>query len=169
MQHYLDQLLADLAQAAEQPLPIPDYKLLNPDHPALEYKLDYIVAWETAPDLPMPEAFGLAAEALPPPEMLTEAQADQLNAAVLKLWEVNSLFAVLPETRPPPLVVYRELRHKWLHDTIRLLPDGCSHLEFCAYNVSECPWGPEFCSCQHDPALPYDLEIPNPEPGELPF
>jgi hypothetical protein len=170
MDHYVAQLLEDLAQAAQQPLPIPDYKLLHPDHPAVEYGLDYIVAWEMAPDIPMPVAFGLPAEALPPPELLTEAQAAQLCAALLKLWEVNRIGAVLPEPLPPASVVYRELRRKWQESTIQLLPDGCLNLEFCDYEVSACPWGPEFCMCLDYPTLPDDLDdLPDPEPGALPF
>jgi len=38
MQSYVSQLLEDLELASQKPVPIPDYKLLNPNHPALDYE-----------------------------------------------------------------------------------------------------------------------------------
>ncbi len=76
MQTYINQLVEDLLQAAATKVPIPDYTLLHPNHHALEPQyggmLDYIVAWETAPDEPMTKVFGIVAEAFPPPEQLSE-------------------------------------------------------------------------------------------------
>ncbi len=122
--------------------------MLNPDHPAIDYGLDYIVAWECAPDEQMPDVFGINAAAFPPPEKLTEEQALRINQAILKLWEVNHILADLPEKLPSHLILYRELRKKWQEDTIRIMPGGNMHLEFCYYVPEECPWGMDFCTCK---------------------
>lgn len=173
MQTYLSQLLEDLELASQKPIEIPDYTLLNPNHPAVEYGLDYIVAWECAPDLPMSEAFGFPAEAFPPPEQLTEEQAAQLNTAILKLWEVNNIIADLPEVLPAQQVVYGEFRKKWQESTIQLLPEGHLHLEFCYYVQNECPWGMDFCTCKNEDWYNEDIEdMNNPvekNPDDLPF
>lgn len=170
MQNYISQLCEDLELASQKPVEIPDYKLLNPNHPAVDYGLDYIVAWECAPDTPIHEAFGFPVEAFPPPEQLTEAQATQLNEAILKLWEANNVIADLPTRLPSQLVLYKELRLKWQDSTVRLLPDGEMHLDFCYYVEGECPWGMDFCTCKDQDWYKEsgDMDIDTPE-GELPF
>ena len=46
MKKYIEQLLADLAAATHNLPPTPNYKVLYPDHPAHDFGLEYIVAWE---------------------------------------------------------------------------------------------------------------------------
>lgn len=150
MEPYITQLIEDLEKVAQERLECPDYTILNPDHPAIDYGLDYVVALECAPDLPFYEAFGIPAEAFPPPEQLSEEQAQKVNQAILKLWEVNHVFANLPEKLPSQLILYRELRKRWQEDTIRVLPDGNTHIEFCHYVVGSCPWGMDFCTCKDE-------------------
>jgi hypothetical protein len=170
MQTYLSQLIEDLELASQNPVEVPDYKLLNPNHPAIEYGLDYIVAWECAPDVPMPEAFGFPLEAFPPHEQLTEEQAEQLNNAILKLWEANRIIADLPARLPSQLVLYKELRLKWQEQTVRFLPDGNMHLEFCYYVHGECPWGMDFCTCKDEEWYNDSLDMgAETEESELPF
>lgn len=177
MEKYISQLLEDLNQAAKQPIEPPNYALLNPDHPALEPQyggiLDYIVAWETAPDEPMEKVFGIVAEAFPPPEQLNELQAQQVNEAILKVWEANSIFAVLPEILPSQLILYRELRKKWQTGTVRLLAKENTHINFCYYVHNECPWGMDFCTCKNEDWYNEDVEDMNNSvernPDDLPF
>jgi hypothetical protein len=116
----------------------------------LDYGLDYLVTWETAPDEPMTKVFGIVAEAFPPPEQLSELQARQVNEAILKVWETNSIFAVLPEILPSQLILYRELRQKWQTGIVRLLPEGNTEIDFCYYVHNECPWGMDFCTCKNE-------------------
>jgi hypothetical protein len=159
MEQYISQLLEDIEQAAAHKLECPDYTLLYPDHPAIAYGLDYIVAWECAPDIPMAEAFGIPAEAFPPPEQLTEEQAGKLNEAILKLWTVNNMYANLPEKLPSQVILYRSLRKQWQEGTVRLLPEGNTGIGFCSYVVGECPWGIDFCTCKDEDWYNEDIDM----------
>jgi hypothetical protein len=151
MEQYIAQLIEDLNLLAQQPIEPPNYALLNPDHPALEPQyggmLDYIVSWECGTDEPMEKVFGIAAEAFPPYEQLTEAQATQLCEAILNLWAVNRLVADIPEG-VPPLILYKVLRQSWEEDGIKLITDGSMHREFCNYFQEDCPWGIDYCRCK---------------------
>ncbi len=173
MEQYIFQLLEDLNLAARQPVEPPNYALLNPDHPALEPQyggmLDYIVSWECAKNEPMEKIFGISPSAFPPPEMLTEAQASQLCQAILKLWEVNSLLADIPN-EVPPLILYGVLRKSWAEDGIQLITGGNMHKEFCSYEPEHCPWGLDYCQCKNfEPFnMPDDMDSSPTNPDDLP-
>lgn len=170
MQTYISQLLEDLENASQNPVKIPDYKILNPNHPAIDYGLDYIVGWECAPYISMADAFGIAAEAFPPPEQLNEEQAEQLINAILKLWEVNNIIADFLEIMPPTIVIYRVLRKKWQESKIQLLSEGYLHLEFCSYEPQECPWGIDFCYCKNQEWNNDDFDMTKDSPkNDFPF
>lgn len=166
MQTYISQLLEDLELATQKTIPIPDYTLLNPNHPAVEYGLDYIVAWECAPQESMSSAFGISSEAFPPPEMLTEEQAEKVCTAILKLWEANRIIADLPKTLPASTIVYGVLRDRWQGEGIQLLPEGHLHLEFCYYEPEHCPWGMDFCMCKDFDWHKDDNAMPEINPDE---
>ncbi|MEM6298130.1 MAG: hypothetical protein AAF740_05510 [Bacteroidota bacterium] len=171
MEEYIKQLVEDLTTMAKTPLECPDYKLLYPNHPAIKAGLDYILAWEVAPDIPMTEAFDLLPETFPHPEQLKETQATRLNQAIINLWEANRIFVSVPERVPSQLIVYRELRDLWQTGTIRLLPNGNTTLGFCSYEAETCPWGEEFCTCKDEDWYNEDVDMDNYEKdgGELPF
>lgn len=147
MEQYLNQLLEDLAEAQNIEISYPDYKALYPDHPAASYGFDHIIGWELAPETPMAKVFGIANEAFPPEDRLTEQQARRLNEAILACWAAHQIFADLPEEVPSQRVVYRELRKAWHHKGIKLIKEGQTHLEFCHYEVESCPWGEDYCRC----------------------
>jgi len=118
----------------------------------------------------MYEVLGFPIEALPPPEKLTEEQAAQLNDAILKLWEVNNIGADFPVRLPSQIVLYKEFRLKWQEATIRLLPAGNCHLDFCYYVENECPWGMDFCTCKdEDWYKEVDIEPKDASDDSLPF
>ncbi len=171
MEQYTIQLIEDLEKIAQKPLECPDYTLLFPDHPALKHGLDYIVAWECAPDISFQNGFGIIHEAFPPVEQLTEVQAQRINQAILKLWEVNNLFAKLPEKLPSQLILYRELRNMWQKGTFRLLPDGNTEIDFCHYVEGSCPWGIDFCTCKDEDWYNEedDMNMEDNDPSTLPF
>jgi hypothetical protein len=153
MQTYINQLVEDLNEKAQTKIEAPDYKLLNPDHPAIDYGLDYMVAWECAPDLSYSEVFGIANEAFPPMEKLNEQQAEQVVEAITNLLKANNIYLSLPKRLPPQTILYRELRKEWQEGTIRILSNddgGMSGIEFCHYNGETCPWGMDFCTCKEE-------------------
>ena len=152
MQTYITQLLEDLTEAAKTKIEAPDYKLLNPNNPALKAGLDYLVAWECAPYLTYFEVFGIPNEAFPPSEMLNEEQAKQVVEAIVNLLEVNTIEVGFPEILPSYQVLYRELRKEWQEKTMRIMPeeDGMQGIDFCHYNGSTCPWGMDFCTCKDE-------------------
>jgi hypothetical protein len=96
----------------------------------------------------MTEAFGISADSFPSMDKLTESQAKDVNEAILNLWSVNRIYANFPENFLSQLIIYRELRKKMQEDTIRLFPDGDTHIEFCSYEPESCPWGMDFCICK---------------------
>jgi len=176
MQTYITQLIEDLTYRTNNPVAPPDYKLLHPNHHALEPQyggmLDYIVSWECAVDEPMAKVFGIAPEAFPPPEQLTEAQATQVNEAILALWAAHRIIADYP-SEVPALVLYRVLRNSWAEDGVQLITGGSMHKEFCNYYPEECPWGTEFCACKNEDWYNEDVEDMNnsveKNPDDLPF
>jgi hypothetical protein len=151
MEHYLSQLIEDLQAAATKPLPIPDYKALHPDHPALEYEgLEHIVAWENAKYSPIVELFGIPYEAFPPVEKLTEAQVERLVEAIFEFFHTRQVEVSVPDTDPPKHLVYRALCNHWKNGTFALLPqnkDSWRYVNLCSYNTELCFWGEAHCEC----------------------
>ncbi|WP_338765167.1 hypothetical protein WAF17_01095 [Bernardetia sp. ABR2-2B] len=163
MQQYINQLVEDLDEKSQTKIEAPDYTLLNPDHPAIEYGLDYLVAWECAPDLTYSEVFEIPNEAFPPAKMLNDKQAKQVFDAIVNLLRVNNIELSLPECLPSFLVLYRELRREWKEGSIRIMPDddGRTHIDFCHYNGKTCPWGMDFCTCKDEDWYNEDYDIDN--------
>ncbi len=172
MEKYINQLLDDLAKAAEKPLQCPDYSKIYPNHPANDYKgLEYIIAWEMAPQEPLSKLFDIDATAFPPPEQLTEAQAEKLIEAILHLWEVNNVYPILPERLPSSFIVYKELVRCWAEQGIAIMPEGSTEIRFCHYIAEECPWGMEYCTCKDEDWYNDDIDtyIKDDDPDALPF
>lgn len=151
MQTYITQLLEDLTEAAKTKIEAPDYKLLYPDHPAIDYDLDGLIAYQCAPRLPFSDIFNIQDEVFPPVEKLTNEQASDICEAIMNLWQVNHLQVDLPsDTNIPVANLYNELITYWKEDGIQLMPidGGTIHLDFCTYFEESCPWGSENCTCE---------------------
>jgi hypothetical protein len=148
MQNYISQLLNDLAAAKNNPRPgTVDYALLYPDHPAYAYGLDYIVAWEMAPQYKMDDLFGIKAEQLPPADKLTDEQAAQLIKAILELWVVFNL-VVDSDRDAPPLVFYNVLVDYWATTRVEYDTEKKYEIDLCSYNTDLCIWGSAYCTCE---------------------
>lgn len=176
MQKYINQLLEDLKAAHNNQPSQVDYKLLYPDHPAAdpqyEGTLDYIIEWENAPRWKMDDLFGISVEVFPPTEKLNETQ---LVQGIRQLWQAFNIYAEVPETKPPIPIskMYKNLINYWKNEEIGYVSEGMTHIEFCSYEVSSCPWGEEFCQCKDYPYYDDDLDRnkfeKNNEPDALPF
>jgi hypothetical protein len=147
MQKYVEQLVADLDAAKANRPEKPNVRVLYPDHPALDYGLDYIAEWECAPQIPMNDLFGIDAVVFPDAERLTDAQVEQLVDAILSLWGYYNFAADVYDDVPIHLV-YKALVNKWKNKPVQYVSEGVSHLEFCDYEPERCPWGMEYCRCK---------------------
>lgn len=147
MEKYINQLLADL-EVAKQNVPLPiDYEILYPDHPAVEYGLPHLVAFDLQAT-PLSQLLGINFEQLPPVEKLTDEQAEKLNKGILELWKVFNLSADIPSVNIPSRLIYKALRDYWSRGHIQYMPIGTWHIEFCNYEPSQCPWGKAYCVCK---------------------
>ena len=147
MKKYIEQLLADLA-AAEKTVPSPpNYKALYPDHPAHDYGLEHIVAWECTPFQPMSELFGIAADAFPPADKLTDRQVAALTKGILSLWLAFGTGVDIPK-RTPKRTLYNVITDAWRNEPMQYIPNdgGFSTFEFCSLEPETCKWGAS-CSC----------------------
>ena len=149
MEQYIKQLIEDLTEASQNIKPVPDYTLLNPNHPAIEYGLDYIVAWECAPDIPIEQFFEIPSETFPPSERLTTIQQTAVLEAILNLWEVYHIEVLFPDDAPVHMQ-YDYLRRLWKENTIQHIGEGCMTFEYCDYDPEVCFWGETYCSCKHE-------------------
>jgi hypothetical protein len=149
MKNYINQLLDDLKQAEQNIPPTPNYKLLYPDHPAHDFGLEYIVAWECTPEQPMQELFGIPPEAFPPPEKLTRTQMKSLNQGIIDLWAAFGIGVDIPD-KATILQCYKVFTKSWKEDGIQYFsPEmgGFSSMSFCNSDVETCSWE-KFCSCK---------------------
>lgn len=149
MKNYINQLLDDLKKAEQNIPPKPDYKLLYPDHPAHDFDLEHMVAWECTPEQPMQELFGIAPEAFPPPERLTRTQMKSLNQGIIDLWAAFSIDVDIPR-KATILQCYKVFTKAWEEDGIQYFPPemgGFSSMGFCNSDVESCKWE-KFCSCK---------------------
>ncbi len=148
MKNYVSQLLADMKSAAKNLPSTPNYKDLYPDHPAHDFGLEYIVAWECTPFEPMSDIYGIKAEAFPPDDKLTDEEVAELNDGILQLWLAYNTDADIPDNAPPRLL-YKVLRDAWANEEIQFFsPEmgGFSTMEFCDVEPESCRWG-AFCKC----------------------
>lgn len=148
MEKYINQLLDDLKAAQSNERPNIDYALLYPDHPANDFPgLEYIIEWEKGESYSMEELFGIKAEAFPPVEKLTETQIKSLVEAMTELW---LSFNIQPEeqSHAPFSLIYQIFVNFWKTETVQYTNTGTLHIEFCHYDVENCPWGSEYCECK---------------------
>ena len=157
MQKYINQLVADLKAAKNNIPEKPNVRVLYPDHPALDYGLDYIAEWECAPEGSMNNLFGINAVVFPDAAKLSAEQMEELSYTILELWAAFNFAAEFPDEVPVHLV-YTELVKKWRESSVQYTSSGTWHLEFCHYEPSECPWGMEYCTCKEFADDDMDME-----------
>jgi len=166
MEKYVVQLLEELEKLKGNKPEKPNVHILYPDHPALDYGLDYIAEWECAPLVSMSELLGFAQDNLPVVEKLTEKQAAVISDKILDVWQEFNFYADFPDGLPE-LTKYKILRKRWGED-VQYVSEGMMHFEFCDYEPENCPFGIEYCSCKDIDS--YDMDDLNPlQEGELPF
>jgi hypothetical protein len=165
MQKYVDQLIEDLEKAKGNKPDKPNVNILYPDHPALDYGLDYIAEWECTPRIPMAELTGLDQDNFPPADKLTETQMEAICDKILQVWQEFNLYADFPEGLPA-ITKYQLLRKRWGED-VQYISEGNCHLEFCEYDHQNCPFGIDYCQCKDLDHFDMDNMTPQDE-KELP-
>ena len=149
MQPYLDGLLADLLARHGQFPPEPNVRALAPDPNFPEFMADSI-NYLFGPQYAMSDLFDLSAEAFPPPEKLTEAQASSLAQGILALWRSLNLLVDLPQGLPWTLA-YPVLLRLWREESVPVVREGFVTLECCEYEPDHCPWPASYCMCKDSP------------------
>ncbi len=150
MTNYINQLLDDMKKAEQNLPPSPNYKVLYPDHPAHDYGLEHIVAWECTPNQTMAELYGISPDAFPPPEKLTEAHIAALVEGIKSLWLAYGTDVSIPDNATM-LLCYKVFTKEWREGEVQYFPPemgGFSTYDFCSGCVESCVWE-EACSCQH--------------------
>lgn len=98
------------------------------------------------PAVTMFDHFGFTPEQFPPAERLTEAQAQRLVDALVRLWVSYNFLPTLPK-KAPALVFYPLMLARMARPAL-LMKHGVNGIEFCHYEPKECPYGEEWCDCK---------------------
>lgn len=141
MQRYLNQLIADMKEAAENLPPKPIY-----DIPPEAEGIEYVIEWENATEKPMHEWMGIGKENFPPPEKLSNDELDMMVDEILKLWAAYNIHADLPENLPAGIAY--KLLVDYFDKPVAWISEGTLHVEFCDYEPENCPFPEEFCMCR---------------------
>jgi hypothetical protein len=147
MKNYIEQLLSDMKKAEQNLPPRPNYKVLYPDHPAHDYGLEHIVAWECTPEQPFQELYEIAPEAFPPVDKLTDEQVKSVVDAIISLWAAYGTGVDIPEKATPRLC-YKVFTKAWREEKVQYFPpdSGFCSWNFCSSDEETCPWE-SACSC----------------------
>lgn len=141
MQHYIKQLLADIAYATE-----------NVSQPFVEKELD-LHDWissdeedKTAPVRNLEEWTGIRKEMLPPAEMLNDEQVNSLLVSLKKMLDAYNWSFVL-QTQVPEHIQYTSIRDNFIQQA-KLKRWHMGFFELCRQNTEhrKCALG-EYCQC----------------------
>ena len=167
MQNYLTQLLEDLhaatlAQWRRRPPHFYQVGIRDAMHQAPEGYVEKPAAGEMPgdfeatidevetylhgkPAINMFDHFGFEPEQFPPAEQLTEAQAQGLVDALVRLWVAYNFLPTIPR-KTPARIFYPAMLQR-MAKPATLLERGVAGIEFCSFNSEECPFGTDNCSC----------------------
>jgi len=160
IQHYLDQLIADMHQAAQR---VPTSKI-----PEGTFDPDYQDELEASPDRLMSEWFGLEKEFFPPSEMLTTEELDLMANEFELMWAAYSFFPEFPEGLPAKRRY--ELMREYLDYRCQHWPGGWEQcFTFCDYEPLRCPFGIEFCKCKNFENDNLDVSLESTDENVLPY
>ena len=140
IQQYVDYLIIDLQNAKKN---VPEETKPGEGYEAFE---EHMMALEESPDMRLSDIFGISEEVFPPSEKLTDSQLEQLNAAILDMWDAFNIEASCPENVPAKLL-YPALVEQFKIET-QYWPGWTKGLELCNFEPDKCPFGKEYCTCK---------------------
>ena len=148
MQNYINQLINDIRQATwnlKPPHSLWAESNADPDDEGELEDMAFVEQYIYGEKQPIGQITGIEAELLPPPEKLTEDQRSQLSGELEKLLQYFHFVLDFPEKLPAHLR-YSFIRNLWTEEHVPL-SFGESHIEFCDYEVENCPY-PDYCTCR---------------------
>ena len=142
MHRYIEQLIDDLRQAAEQAPPdiIDDPEI--DEEEALEMELEEAERIVTGPFEKLSDILGIPKKMLPGPDRLKDEHVRILVPEIEKLLNAYNFYPDYPEKVPYNLL-YKALYDIWDDDFIKV-NSGQYHIEFCDYDENNCPF-PGYC------------------------
>ncbi|MEN9444580.1 MAG: hypothetical protein RIS47_1470 [Bacteroidota bacterium] len=144
MQRYVEQLIDDIGLAIQKSPPE------NPNSQFAETELwDQLITIDDIISLgkeePMVYYLGINDLVFPPSKRLTPKLAELLARAILDLWTAFRIEAEFPEGFPLA-ELYPMLLDK-MREPLMHFPIGLTHIEFCDYEPTTCPFGEKYCTC----------------------
>jgi len=143
MERYIQQLIEDLDQVANQLHPHP---YIEPP-PHLE-DFPEIAELALVPFKPISEWTGIDSMVFP---CIIDLQGDQwgrVNDAIFRVFESFNIELIDAPEDIPPEILYDVLTSNWDY-SIQYLPTAGYDLEFCTHDPMTCPYG-ELCDCSVD-------------------
>jgi len=151
MQKYIDQLIEDLNQAAQDPPNLPYIEI-----PEQGKEQEEIGELATSPYKTIEDLTGIDQDSFPPVIRLDADQCKQVNKAIFNVYDALRLQAIDIPPNYPEEQLYDVLTSHWQF-LVQYLPSSGMDLEFCTGAKDTCPYG-EFCDC----GQPFDeIEIPH--------
>ncbi len=132
MQNYINQLITDLKTAKKN---VPPDPMLGTEASYEEFEAK-MFAIETAPDISPKKLFGVGFEELPPAEMLSEQQMEQLIDAITEMWEEFNIGVAFKDNMPVKLQ-YELVRETFAED-IHYMPGSSFTHDFCSGWCPDC-------------------------------
>jgi hypothetical protein len=90
--------------------------------------------------------FGFVPEQFPPVHTLADEELDVLVESLCRFWAAYNFTPVFPE-RTPGRILYPLLLERMYEPTF-VMTKGNRGIEFCSYELSECPFGEKWCDCK---------------------
>lgn len=140
MQKYINQLITDLEEAAQQP-PSASFIEIPPHFSGLPEDAELALT----PYKSIEKWTGIKQEVFPDSTQLQGKQWDQVNEAIFKVFESLNLDLVDVPPDYPRELLYETLTTNWDHPVQYLSLSGMD-LELCTGDPLNCPYG-KYCDC----------------------
>lgn len=148
MQNYINQLIENLKEIAHK------HKLLDVvidepvnDNETFQQHIEDVENYIAGKTQPISIITGVKLEELPPVEMLSEVQKEQLSKQLEKfLLQFRFVLEFPPQY---PLANRYAFIRKFCSEERTLMKFGMCHIEFCNYDKKNCPF-PEHCKCCYE-------------------
>ncbi len=140
MQRYVEQLIEDIRKGKDF---VPEDVKLSDDY---EEFAERMMELENSDEIELSKLFQLEKVMFPAIEKLSNEQIDLITNELLELWEAFYIEAIYPEKLPNSLL-YPLLVLK-LDAKIQYWPGWITSIEFCNYDLEQCPFGEVYCTCK---------------------
>lgn len=141
MQRYVDQLITDLKRSKRKSAK-PKPKELSSDD--FEKQLEAI---ENTPEIQISEQIGIKTEELPPFELLTLDQAQQIVDTIIESLKTYGLNIILP--KEVPIDLRYKLVRELFEEEMQLIPGWTNNYDFCSGECLECKIA-NYCSIRKE-------------------